>query len=97
MAEDAVATGAGEPPPPPEDVREVGRLEAWRDAKGRLWTALTGEREVWFYGPPVKIRMYPRAARITNGIVIALLSWIAWQTAAMAADLHTLVLVEINR
>jgi len=94
MGEDFVATGADAPPPPPDDIREVGRLEAWRDAKGRLWTALTGAREVWFYGPPVKIRLYPRAARIVNGVVIALLFWIAWHVAAMATDIHLMLMRE---
>lgn len=52
------------------------RFNEWKDEAGKLWVAVTGRKEFWFYGEPIKVIRYVRLerARLCAEFVIRLVA-----------------------
>jgi len=77
--------------PPPSTV------EAWKDDAGKLWTAVSGRRQVWAMGDAVKLTLYPTWSIIARNVEMVLMCVVTWQTFEIVSLLRALISLEIER
>lgn len=85
-------TGTSTDDTPPEQGTFMPFSKTWRTEVGEAWTAISGRREYYMFGPPMKVVRYERLERIRitvefilKCIVLPSALWLAWR----AVDLLT--------